>query len=307
LHVAHAPNRFDELKEEAAFLDGKFGLPVSLLSRAEVAERYYDSTEQFGALHLAKGFGLQPLNFARGLAAAAARHGARLHGRSAVVSWEKTGDTHRLVTEQGSLRARRVIVATNGFTRPDLDRNIAARLMPVVSNIIVTRPLSEAELAAQNWRTEDPCSNTRNLLFYYRLLTDRRFLFGARGDLSGSPKGALRRRAAMTRRLGEVFPHWRDVPITHYWRGLVCMTSRLTPAIGQMPDDGSIYFALAYHGDGVAAAPWAGRQLAQTIGGATSFDDIPAPYRGLPPRFPLPSFKRWYLGAALGYYWLQDK
>lgn len=306
LHVAHAPDRFRDLEEEAALLGGKFGLSVELLSREEVAETQYDSTEQFGALLNRTGFGLHPMRFARGLAAAAARHGAKLHGRSQVLRWEKDGAGHRLVTSTGTLRAHRVVVATNGFTRGDLNRKLADRLVPVLSNIVVTRPLTDGELAAQGWRTERPCSNTRLLLFYYRMLPDRRFLFGARGDLTGTPEDGQRMRVTMEHRLGEVFTHWRGIPTTHYWRGFVCMNARLTPAIGQMSDDSSIYFALAYHGDGVSAAPWAGRAIAQLIGGAVSFQEIPAPFRGIPPRIPFPSLRRWYLGAALGYYRRQD-
>jgi glycine/D-amino acid oxidase-like deaminating enzyme len=306
LHVAHAPDRFRDLEQEAEILGGKFGLPVKLLSREEVAQTQYDSTEQFGALLSLTGFGLQPLRFARGLAAAATRHGAKLHGRSEVLRWEKIGADHHLVTKAGRLRARRVVIATNGFTHGNLNRPLADRLVPVLSNIIVTRPLEDNELAAQNWRTERPCSNTRRLLFYYRILPGRRFLFGARGDLTGKPKDGQRMRATMERRLGEVFPHWRNIPTTHYWRGFVCMNARLTPAIGKMPDDPSVYFALAYHGDGVSAAPWAGRAIAQLIGGASSFHEIPAPFRGIPPRIPFPSLRRWYVGAALGYYRLED-
>ena len=306
LHVAHAPRRFAELKDEGEFLTRTFGLSSTLLSREEVAAEHYDSTEQFGALHNHTGFGLHPLRFARGLAAAAARAGARLHGRSKVLGWEKSGGTHRLITATGSLRARRVIIATNGFTQDNLNRDLSNRLMPVLSNIIVTRPLSDDELAAHHWRTELPCSNTRRLLFYYRLLPDKRFLFGARGDLTGHPADGALMRQTMEQRLGEVFPHWKHVPITHYWRGFVCMTARLTPAIGQMPDDKSVYFALAYHGDGVSAAPWAGRALANIIGGKNSFAEIPAPFIGIPPAFPFPSLRRWYLRAALGYYRFQD-
>lgn len=306
LHVAHAPDRFRDLEQEASILGGKFGLPVRLLSREEVAETQYDSTEQFGALLSLTGFGLHPLRFARGLAVAAARHGAKLHGKTEVLRWEKNGPDHHLVTTAGTLRARRVIVATNGFTHGNLNRPLAERLVPVLSNIIVTRPLKDDELAAQNWRTERPCSNTRRLLFYYRMLPNGRFLFGARGDLTGAPKDGQRMRALMERRLGEIFPHWRNIPTTHYWRGFVCMNARLTPAIGQMPDDSSVYFALAYHGDGVSAAPWAGRVIAQLIGGAVSFQEIPAPFCGIPPRIPFPSLRRWYLGAALGYYRVQD-
>jgi len=307
LHVAHAPDRFGQLKEEAAFLGDSFGLSVSLLSRGEMAETHYDSTEQFGALLNHTGFGLQPLRFVRGLATAAARAGARLHGRSEVLRWDRTGAGHRLMTASGSLRARRIILATNGFTRPLHDANLSNRLIPVLSNIIVTRPMNPDELVAQNWRTDYPCSNTRNLLFYYRMLPDHRFLFGARGDLTGRPEDGAKMRAAMERRLGEVFPHWKDIPTTHYWRGFVCMTARLTPAIGQMPDDASVYFGLAYHGDGVAAAPWAGWTLAKLVSGQISLGDLPAPFRGMPPRIPLPSLRRWYLRAALGLYHLRDR
>jgi glycine/D-amino acid oxidase-like deaminating enzyme len=307
LHVAHDASRFRDLEEEAALLGGAFGLPVQLMPREEVAEREYDSTEQFGALLNKTGFGLHPLRFARGLAAAAARHGAKLHGHSAVLRREKKDGWHRLITKTGAVRARRILIATNGFTRDEVAPDISARLVPVLSNIIVTRPLTEDELAAQNWRTERPCSNTRRLLFYYRLLPDRRFLFGARGDLTGKPEDGALMRAYMERRLGEVFPHWCAVPTTHYWRGFVCMTARLTPAIGEIPDEPGVFFALAYHGDGVSAAPWAGRAVAQLIGGAGSFQKLPAPFRGLPPRIPFPFLKRWYLRAALGYYAYQDK
>ena len=306
LHVAHAPSRYSELEQERDLLSRTFGLAARLIPREEVAAEWYDSREQFGALHMPVGFGLHPLRFARGLAAAAARAGAKLHGRSPVIRWEREGASHRLVTPTGTIRASRVVVATNGFTRPPVPAAIADNVIPVMSNIIVTRPLTDSELATQNWRTETPCANTRNLLFYYRLLPDRRFLFGARGDLTGKPEDGARMRRFMERRLAEVFPGWAHVEITHSWRGFVCMAARLTPSIGALPDDKSVFFALGYHGNGVAAAPWAGRLLAQLIGGKAEFRDIPAPMRGPPRSIPFPALRRWYLRAALGYYRFMD-
>lgn len=306
LHVAHAPSRYAGLAHERDVLNRTFGIAARLIPREEVAAEWYDSSEQFGALHVPVGFGLHPLRLARGLAAVAARSGAKLHGGSPVIRWEKEGRLHRLVTPTGTIRASRVVVATNGFTRPPAPPALAENVIPVLSNIVVTRPLTDGELAAQNWRTETPCANTRNLLFYYRLLPDRRFLFGARGDLTGRPKDGLRMRRFMERRLGEVFPGWAHVETTHSWRGFVCMAARLTPSIGALPDDGSVFFALGYHGNGVAAAPWAGRLLAQLIGGKAEFSDIPALVRGPPARIPFPALRRWYLRGALGYYRLMD-
>ncbi|MBO6667193.1 FAD-binding oxidoreductase [Parvibaculum sp.] len=306
LHVAHAPSRYAELEHERDLLSGKFGIPARLIPREEVAAEWYDSTEQFGALHVEAGFGLHPLRFARGLAAAAARAGAKLHGGSPVTRWEREGRSHLLVTPSGTIRAARVVVATNGFTRSPMPAALSDNIIPVMSNIVVTRPLTADELAAQNWRTETPCANTRNLLFYYRLLPDRRFLFGARGDLTGKPEDGLRMRRFMERRLGEVFPGWAHVEITHSWRGFVCMAARLTPSLGSLPDDETVFFALGYHGNGVAAAPWAGRLVAQLIGGKKKISDIPAPVRGEPRSIPFPALRRWYLRGALGYYRFMD-
>ena len=306
LHVAHAPSRFAGLMAEAQVLKEKFGIAAQLFTREEVAERFYDSREQFGAVLMPAGFGLHPLRLARGLAEAAARAGAKLHGGSPVTYWEKAGADHLLVTPSGTIRARRVVVATNGFTRAPMPPVLAGRVIPVMSNIVVTRPLTESELAAQNWRTETPCANTRNLLFYYRMLPGRRFLFGARGDTTGKPEDGARMRRYMERRLGEVFPGWAHVEITHSWRGFVCMSLGRTPSIGALPDDPSVFFALGYHGNGVAAAPWAGRKMAQVIGGKEEFSSIPAPMRGLPAAVPFPALRGWYLRAALGYYRLMD-
>ncbi|MBX3504942.1 MAG: FAD-binding oxidoreductase [Parvibaculum sp.] len=307
LHVAHAPSRFAELEKEGDLLSRVFGIEAELFRREEVAERFYDSREQFGALLMPLSFGLHPLRLARGLATVAARSGARLHGSSPVTRWEKEGRRHRLVTPSGTIRASRVLVATNGFTRAPMPEALSSRVLPVMSNIVVTRPLTESELAAQNWRTETPCANTRNLLFYYRLLPDRRFLFGARGDTTGTPEDGVRMRRFMERRLREVFPGWADAEITHSWRGFVCMGLRRTPSVGTLAADPSVSFALGYHGNGVAAAPWAGRLAAQLIGGTAKIGDFPAPVRGEPAVIPFPSLRGWYLRAALGYYWLMDR
>ena len=312
LEVAHRPAAFAQLEAQAEVLSGQFGIPTRLLPREAFAEEGHDSSEQFGALHIGAGFALHPLKLLSGLARAAAARGARLHGRSAVTGWEPDGGGHRLVTAGGGLRARRVVLATNGFTPERLHPAFAGRTLPALSQIVTTRPLTDEELAAQGWHRDSamagtPVCNTRDLLFYYRLLPDRRLLFGARGDTSGCPERSARIRAWMTRRLGELFPAWREVPISHYWRGLVCLTRRLTPAIGRLDDAPDVWFGFGYHANGVNTAPWAGRALARMIAGLDPGPEaLPAPFRGLPPRFPLPALRLWALRGAYLYYRMRD-
>ncbi len=305
--VAHRPSRLPELARDGEALTELFGIPTRLYGREEFAEIGHDSSENFGALHIAAGFGLHPLKFARGLAAAACRRGAILHPDSRVLDWQRADGRHRLVTAGGRLSAGRVLLATNGYTPEGLNRAFDARLLPALSNIVTTRPLTEAELEAQRWRTENPICNTRELLFYYRLLPDRRLLFGARGDTTGRPEDGARMRAWMRRRLGEVFPAWREVEISHFWRGLVCVTRKLTPSLGRLEEDPSVWYGFGYHANGVNTAPWAGMTLARLIAGSNrDLDMVPAAMRGLPARFPLASLRLWALRAAYLYYRLKD-
>ncbi|MEX0922839.1 MAG: FAD-binding oxidoreductase [Rhodovibrionaceae bacterium] len=306
--VAHAPNRLPELRAHGQELSEFFGIKTRLYSREEFLEIGHESTEQFGALHVDAGFALHPLKFARGLGAAAARRGARLHGHSKVVGWRKEKGRHVLTTESGArLRADKVVLATNGFSRDGLHPAFDSRFMPALSNILTTRPLSEDELAAQGFKARSPICNTRTLLFYYRRLPDDRILFGARGDTTGRPQDGARFRAWLERRFGEVFPAWKDIEFSHFWRGLVCLTPKLTPAVGQLEEDPSVYFGYGYHANGVNTAPWVGRKLAWMIAASNSGEAaLPAVMAGQSGRFPGGGQRLWGLRAAYLYYRFQD-
>lgn len=304
--VAHTPKIAPELKEAAEFYHRVLGVPAFYLDRYAFAEIGHGGTEQFGAFGIRDLFGIHPLKFVAGLREAAERRGARLHGGSRVVGWEKIGAVHHLRTAGGTVRARTVLLATNGYTPDDLDPRFANRTLPALSNIIVTRPLTEDERAAEGWKTDCPVSNARNLLFYYRMLPDGRFLFGGRGGTAGSPLEDMRMKSYLTRRLGEVFPAWKGVVIDHFWNGLVCLTGRLTPALGRLDDDPSIHYAFGWHGNGVSAAPWAGRRMAEMIAGRSTVEDLPVPFRGLPPNLLHPWIRRMGLKAAYLWYGLKE-
>ncbi|MDH3694502.1 MAG: FAD-binding oxidoreductase [Gammaproteobacteria bacterium] len=306
MNVAHAPNRFDEIKQEAQQLNNLFGIKTTLYSKDEFAEIGHDSTEQYGALHMQVGFALHPLKLTQGLGQAATRHGAKLHPHSFVSAWNKNDSWHELVTRDGTLRARQVLVATNGFTREGLHAQFDNIMLPAISNIIVTRPLNDNELQAQSWHTENPICNTRALLFYYRMLPDKRFLFGARGDTTGKVRDGEKMKRWMVKRLGEVFPAWKAVDIEYFWRGLVCVTRKLTPSVGNLNDDPSIWYGFGYHANGVNTAPWCGMKLASAIAGKEDIDKLPTPICGLAPRFPIGSMRPWALRGAYAWYKFTD-
>ncbi len=309
--VAQSPRAFRALVADAKVQRRVLGLNVTVLTRDEFLEQGYASPEQHGALKLKPTFGLHPVRYVLGLARAAQRRGAVVHPRTRVDRWRKDGPDHMLETEGGRLRAKRVIIACNGFMPEHLHETLVGRTLPVQSNIVVTRPLTDTELAAHEWRNACPSVEARHLYVYVRMLPDGRLMLGGRGDPSGEPHRAEQMYAQLQRRIAAIWPHWRDVPITHRWRGLICTTNGLRPCIGKFPDDPTVMFGFGYHGNGVNTATWTGRELAYWLAGSKSSDrtepeHLPALVRGLRPRFPLPALRRVYARAGFMYYRLKD-
>jgi glycine/D-amino acid oxidase-like deaminating enzyme len=300
IEIAHTRRAFAGLESDYRVMTQGLGLDAEILTAAEARERIYDSTEQFGALISRPAFGLHPLRYCTGLAAAAARRGVGLHAHSEVIRWGSTRDGgHELHTRCGKLRAKRVVFATNGFMPEQLYRGFAGRTLPVISAIIVTRPLSDGELALQGWQSADPAINSRHVLNYFRLLPDNRFLFGARGHTRGSPDGERATYGKIIRTFHRIWPAWEGVDIEFRWHGLICMTGSMRPAVGRLDGEPGVYFGFGYHGNGVNTATWAGKQLADWIGQGREPDRLPAIVHGLPRRYPLPALRRAYLRTGL--------
>ena len=309
IEVAHSERAAAGLAADHEVLTKALGMAAEFVSAEEARERFFESTEQYGALVHRPAFGLHPLRYCRGLAAAAARRGAILHSHSQVLDWHKDDDgMHQLSTSGGCLRAQRVIFASNGFIQEDLDSRFYARTLPVISAIVVTRPLSSEELVAQNWRTEHPSASARNVLNYYRLLPDNRFMFGGRGHTTGHREGEAATYEQIIATLRSVWPAWKDIAIDYRWHGLICMTRSLCPNIGRTQDDDSVYFGFGYHGNGVNTASWTGKQIADWIGQGKEPKALPAIVKGLSARFPLPGLRTKFLRAGVAIArWLDNR
>lgn len=311
LEVACSPKSFVELAEHAASQKRLLGLDTSVLTSDQFRQRYFDFPRLHGGSTLRPTFGLHPMRYVRGLAAAAERRGAVIHPASEVMNWSRDGRTHVLATSGGSVRARYVVLATNGFTPEHLLPAISARPLPLISAIAVTRQMSDDELAAHAWQTESPAITSYDLLNYFRLLPDKRFMWGGRGSSNGAPAGAAKNFSALISGLHKTFPQWRDIDIEYRWHGLICMTRRQTPAIGRLDEDPSVFFGFGYHGNGVNTSTWAGKKIADWLGRSRSNDsavpdDLPAPVRGMSGRFPLPSLRLLYVQARIAMFRFTD-
>ncbi len=268
-----------------------------LLDPARLRAEGLNTAVYHGGALTEAGFGLHPLAYVTGLARAAQAAGVVIQGDSRVIRAEPVTEGWVLRTASGSLHARRVLIATNGYSDERLPRWLARRILPVISNIMITRPLTGAERDAQGWTRHLMAYDTRRLLHYFRLLPDNRFLFGARGGVSFRPaqvaQFARRARAAFEM----IFPAFRAAETEYAWNGLVCLTASRAPYIGPVPGAGGLWLALGWHGNGVAAASEGGRRAARALMGDESAP--PRLTRRPPPRLWLPRKPALRVGMAL--------
>jgi glycine/D-amino acid oxidase-like deaminating enzyme len=304
--LAHLPNRFQELATDKEFYKRVFGEDSDLLTPGALKEQGMHGPHFHGGLQGHIGFGIHPLNYARGLARAAHKAGAKLYQNFRVVRWHESDGKHHLYTDDGKIIAQRVLVATNGYTPEAISTRHAGRILPALSNIMVTRELTSAELQAQGWISSTMAYDSRNLLHYFRLLANNRFLFGGRGGTDSSAQATERYQRDITSTFHHLFPAWRDVEITHFWRGFVCLAKDRVPYVGALDDNKTVWTALAYHGNGVATGSWSGRTVARLMLNKTANTQVPAVITRRLAKFPLPTLRPLYLKAAYHWYGWQD-
>jgi len=307
LEVAHSAPRIEDLKQEQAFLRETFGEESTFLTREEMIEQGYEATGFHAGLRTHVCFGLHPLKYVRGLARAAIDAGVNVCARSEVVVWEQDQGQHTLKTTQGQVRARQVLIATNGYTDETLPRQLGGRLLPALTRIIVTRPISDNELKNQGWLNTEPTFDTRKLLHYFRLLPDNRFLFGGRGGTDASPEGMAAIAKSLRGTFETIYPKLAHVETDYSWGGLVCLTSSRLPFAGPFQDMENVWGAFGWHGNGVAMASYAASRLADVMAGSVSHEKaLPGVMRTLPGRFMLPQLRVGYLKVAYIGYGLKD-
>jgi glycine/D-amino acid oxidase-like deaminating enzyme len=308
LLIAHRPDAVADVQERVRLYREVLGYrDAEFLDRGRLErDGYLRGPSAHGAMRLRNAFGLHPLKYVRGLAAAAARRGAVLCDASPVVAWRREGADHVLVTPSGTVRARKVVMGTNGYTPEGLHPFFQGRTLPATSNIIVTRPLTDVEWGEVGMGNTQVYSDTRKLLFYWRRLPDGRMLFGGRAGILESPAALARRRRRLEEAMVAKWPSLRGVGSEWFWNGKVCLSYDFMPHVNTAEGDPSVVYAMAYLGSGVAMATYCGGLAADLVAGKDVPRDTPLTSAALP-RFPLPALRQAYLAGAYVVYSLKDR
>ncbi|WP_299349281.1 FAD-binding oxidoreductase [uncultured Maritalea sp.] len=303
--AAHSETAVSSVKDYGAQYQSRYGLDCEFLDKSAMAEHGMGSPEFHGAVNLPIGFALNPMKFILGLAHAASSAGVRIFANSAVQDIE-IDDVFSLHTASGIVRAKKLIVATNGYSSDDVPNAFASRYMPVQSNIMVTRPLTDDELASQRWWSEQMVVDTRNLLHYFRLLPDKRMLFGLRGSVRASVQNMEKTKQIARADFDRLFPKWRKVETDHFWSGLICMSRDLVPFAGPIAGIDGAYAAMAYHGNGVSMAPYCGALVADMALGNQTMPHAQLMQKQMR-KFELGPLRRNLLPPAFAWYKLLDR
>jgi glycine/D-amino acid oxidase-like deaminating enzyme len=295
LTLAAKPGHVRGLEQSGQFLREELGYSTELLARDDM-KREIGSTRYHGALLDPGGCSLQPAKYVAGLGRAAARAGARLLEDTEVTRVKKVAGGFLVTTTRGVVTAGQVLAATNGYTPPAL-AIFRRRVIPIGSYIIATEPLGN-ELARRLIPRRRVMSDTKNLLYYFRLSADGRMVFGGRASFT--PASPRRSAAILTAGMREVFPELASTTVEYAWSGKVAYPIDHLPHAGLL--DG-VHYSMGYCGHGVALATYLGTCMAQVMAGVGEVPDLGGKrFKAIPFFNGFP----WFLPLLGGYYRIRD-
>ncbi|CAB4884258.1 unannotated protein [freshwater metagenome] len=295
--VAIKPHQLDELRESTA-LHQEFGERAVMLD-ADAVQADVHSPTYLGGMRVLSGGGLlDPALLCWGLKRAAIARGVRIHEGTAVTGLVSDGDAISVRTPHARVRAARVLLATNAY--PPLLRRLRSRVLPIYDHVLVTEPLSAAQLSDIGWSDSQGMTDSGNQFHYYRRTDDNRILWGGYDAVYyfGNQTDAGREQREQSHRLlaqqfFETFPQLAGLRFTHRWAGLIDSTSRFTPVFGTAMG-GRLGYAVGFTGLGVGASRFGARTtldlLANRSTERTALQLVqrkPFPFPPEPLRYPL--------------------
>jgi gamma-glutamylputrescine oxidase len=289
LGVATTPRKAAALHAQAERLEQVYGYPLARIAAAELG-RWIASPRYCGAVHDPRSGHLHPLKYTRGLAAAAALAGVRLHEgtqASALVPGERPMLRTTSAQGGGTLHARQVLLAGNAYLHgvaPPLAPTLAARVMPVGTYIACTEVLPRATADALIPDRSAVC-DTNFVLDYFRTTADHRMLYG--GRVSYSTVTPARLAESLRQRMVGTFPQLAGAKVEFAWGGFVDISMNRAPDFGRLPPAtpgglANVYYLQGFSGHGLALTGLAGRLVAEAMGGDSSRFDVFARLRHRP-------------------------
>ncbi|HZN87953.1 MAG TPA: FAD-binding oxidoreductase [Thermoleophilaceae bacterium] len=234
------------------------GFPAEFLEHSELpdgAARYAGNgvlTPHDAALHPARCYRL--------LARALDLAGARVFERTPVDAPIVAPEEGELVTSEGTVSARHVVVAADGGLPtliPEYARRVRARRL----HMVATEPFAE--------RLGEPLVYSRFGYEYWHQRRDGRLLAGGFSDFDPDDGDVSSASPEVWRRIERFLRDdlATEASVTHRWTGVVGYSDDGLPYVGEVPGRRGLYAMGGYSGHGNVPGFLAGREVADAIAG----------------------------------------
>ncbi|MBL8697555.1 MAG: FAD-binding oxidoreductase [Alphaproteobacteria bacterium] len=296
-HAAHNPAQYEALVKRVTAQPKGHEVPYEIVPRAE-QRRELGTDAYFGGVVYTRHAAVDPARYHQGILERALEAGAAVFARCPATAIEPDGQGFRVTTPRGTIAARDVVIATNGYTGPQT-KWLRRRVIPIGSYVIATEELP-AGLIDRLMPRDRIVSDTRKVVFYYRASPDRRrILFG--GRVSHDETDPRISGPKLHADLVKIFPELVSTRISHSWCGYIAYTFDELAHIGRHE---GLHYAMGYCGSGVGMASYLGMRLGQQVlgkaEGRTAFHDLAFQTR------PFYTGNPWFLAPSILYYRWQD-
>lgn len=294
---AHTARHFDLLRSAADAQPRGFEAAIRVVAPGDQATEI-GSPFYHGGLVYEDDAAVHPLKLLNVLYDRAAAAGVVAHGDCAVLGLERAREGYEAHTARGVVRARQVLLATNGYSGP-LSPWHRRRIIPIGSYVIATEPL-DAALVRRLIPHGRNVVDTRHVVVYIRPSPDgRRILFGGRA--AAAERDVTRCVPRLVQMMTEVFPDLAATRVSRAWMGFVAFTFDQLPHLGRRDE---LYYCMGYCGQGVPLATYYGRRVGLRMTGQaegeTAIEGLTFPTR------PFYDGRPWFLPAAIAAYRLRD-
>ena len=274
LEAAYKPAHFDDMQREAGFLSSQFGWDsIDVVQPADMG-KHINGGDYHGGLYDRKGGHFHPLNYALGLAQEAREAGVAIYENSRALSVAQ-GQKVTVTISGGQVEAEHVIIATDAWIG-DIAPDLGSYTVPIMNYNIATAPLADADKLLPS---DTAVADSRFVLNYFRLSTDKRMIFGGGEKYVQTPPTDIG--AFVRKHMAAVFPSLSNTPIDYAWGGAVAVTSNRLPHMGR---EGNVFFAHGFSGHGALITTLAGELMAEAVVGTMGQFDV---FASLPhTRFP---------------------
>ncbi|TPK06839.1 FAD-binding oxidoreductase [Mesorhizobium sp. B2-5-9] len=297
IQPAHSPAALEKVKSRADQW-ARRGRPVVTLDRQEVEALTGARGYVGGWMDRSSGV-LNPVAYARGLADAAEKAGAKIFEHTPVTSIDRVADGWALQTRLGLVRAAKVLIATNAYGG-SLDPLLRRTYIPLKVFQIATAPLPH-EIRTRLLPGGQGVGDTRRNLFTFRFDADNRLISGGMHILGAGADTRVPQ--TIWRRLGRRLDLPDLPPLAYSWSGMAAVEPDFLPHLLDLGP--GLIAGRACNGRGIAMTTAMGKVLADWAAG-TEARDLPLPFAP-PAPIPFHALLRHAPNMLLGWSILRDR